>query len=62
MIDVNMFHGRLNKLTENAKPLWGKMKVNAMLAHMNDAFRIALGMKSAIDKSNFYTRNIMLRV
>ena len=50
---------RLDKLTPESKPKWGRMSVEQMLAHMNDAFKIALGMKPAIDNSNFYTRNIM---
>lgn len=60
--DINTkenFVSRLDKLTPQIKGRWGKMNVEQMLAHMNDAFRISLGMKDAIDKSNFYSRNIM---
>ena len=53
---------RINKLTPDTKGLWGKMDVSQMLTHMNDAFRIALGMKPAVDTSNFYTHYIMLPV
>ncbi len=53
---------RINKLTPETKKLWGKMDVSQMLTHMNDAFRIALGMKPAVDTSNFYTHYIMLPV
>jgi hypothetical protein len=53
---------RLNKLTPDAKGRWGKMSVTQMLTHMNDAFRIALGMKPAIDKSNFFSRYVTFNV
>lgn len=53
---------RLEKLAPDTPARWGSMKVNQMLAHMNDAHKIALGMKSAEDKSNFYTHNIMFPV
>jgi len=53
---------RLDRLTENSPRKWGKMKVNEMLAHMNDAIKISLGMKPAIDKSNFFSRNVTFNV
>ncbi|MFN8297940.1 MAG: DUF1569 domain-containing protein [Chitinophagales bacterium] len=53
---------RIEKLTPESKALWGKMSVNQMLAHMNDAFRIALGMKAAVDKSNFFWNKIAFPV
>lgn len=49
---------RLDKLTEDSPRRWGSMKVNEMLAHMNDAMKISLGMKPAVDKSNFFSRNV----
>ena len=33
-----------------------------MLAHMNDAFRISMGMKPAVDVSNFFARNVTFPV
>ena len=53
---------RLDKLTEDTPARWGSMKVNQMLAHMNDAMKISLGMKSSIDTSSFYSHYIMLPV
>jgi hypothetical protein len=53
---------RLNKLTPIQKARWGKMSSTEMLTHMNDAFRICLGMKSAIDKSNFFWNKIAFPV
>jgi Protein of unknown function (DUF1569) len=50
---------RLDQLTENSQAQWGSMRVNEMLAHMNDAIKIALGMKPAANTSNFYTHHIM---
>ena len=37
------FIERANKLTADARPLWGKMNAGAMLAHLNDSLRMALG-------------------
>ena len=34
---------RLDKLAPDMPPLWGKMSAPKMLAHMTDAFRMALG-------------------
>lgn len=50
---------RLDKLTPEGKALWGKMNVSQMLAHLNDAYRICLGMKPAKDRSTFVSRNII---
>lgn len=33
--------GRINKLTPASKPLWGKMSVDQMLAHLNVAYEMA---------------------
>jgi len=53
---------RIEKLSPDSPSRWGSMNVTQMLTHMNDAFRIALGMKPAIDKSNFFTHNITFPV
>ena len=41
--DRNVLVARLDRLTPDTKPLWGKMSAPKMLAHMTDAFRMALG-------------------
>ena len=53
---------RLNNLTPETKRRWGTMDVTQMLTHMNDAFRISLGMKPAVDKSNFFSHYITFPV
>lgn len=53
---------RLNRLTPGTKALWGSMSVTQMLAHMNDAFRLAMGMKEAKNRSNFFTNKVMFPV
>ena len=53
---------RLDKLTEHTPRRWGTMKVNQMLAHMNDAIKISLSMKPAVDKSTFFSRNVTFNV
>jgi hypothetical protein len=50
---------RIDKLQPDTPALWGTMNVSAMLAHMNDAIKIALGMKPAKDKSNWYFKHIV---
>lgn len=49
-------HARINRLNPESKAKWGTMNVTQMLTHLNDALRIALGMKEAKDRSNFFTR------
>ena len=49
---------RLDKLTETSERRWGSMKVNQMLAHMNDAHKIALGMREALDTSSFFSHHV----
>ncbi|HUS03789.1 MAG TPA: DUF1569 domain-containing protein [Chitinophagaceae bacterium] len=34
---------RINRLAADTKPLWGKMRVEQMLAHMQSPLRVALG-------------------
>jgi len=53
---------RLNQLNPETKALWGKMDATQMLTHMNDAFRIALGMKSAVNKSGFFAHYVTFPV
>jgi hypothetical protein len=53
---------RLDKLNEDSPRRWGTMKVNEMLAHMNDAIKISLGMKPAIDRSTFFSRHVTFPV
>ncbi len=42
-VDREALVARLDRLTPDTKPLWGKMSAPKMLAHMTDAFRMALG-------------------
>ena len=60
--DLHAITRRLNGLKPDSKAAWGQMKVNQMLAHMNDAFKISLGMKPAEDKSNFLSHNIIFPI
>lgn len=53
---------RLNQLSPQSKAKWGSMTVEQMLAHMNDAFKICLGMKEAKDNSNFLWQRIIFPV
>lgn len=53
---------RLSRLKPDTPAQWGAMNVAQMLAHMNDAFRLSMGMKEAVDRSNFFTNKIMFPV
>ena len=37
------FADRAQRVTADAKPGWGKMNASAMMAHINDSLRMALG-------------------
>jgi hypothetical protein len=50
---------RLNRLTPEAKALWGKMSVGEMLCHCLDGNKMALGDIPPTDRSNFFTRNFV---
>jgi hypothetical protein len=41
--DNNSIQERINKLIPDAKPLWGKMNVSQMLAHLQPAMVIRFG-------------------
>lgn len=59
---IDAINSRLNKLTPETKAQWGSMNVTQMLTHMNDAFRISLGMKESKDISNFFWNKILFPV
>ena len=39
--EVTQLIDRINRLSPNTKPLWGKMQVDQMLAHVNVAYEMA---------------------
>jgi hypothetical protein len=51
-VKVQFIH-RLEQLNENSQRHWGIMQVNEMLAHLNDAIRISMGMKPAVTNRIF---------
>ena len=53
---------RLDNLTPESKPRWGNMSVDQMLTHMNDAFKVALGMKPSKDISNVFWNKVLFPV
>ena len=55
---VQEFERRIDALEPNTKAKWGKMNATQMLTHMNDAIRIGLGMKAAVDKSNWFMNKL----
>ena len=52
--DNQEFIERINKLTEDSKPLWGKMTVSEMLAHCQCPMDVAFGKLNL--KANFVMR------
>lgn len=55
--DVAELTDRINKLTPETKPLWGKMTVGQMLAHCNVAYEMAYTNKHP--KPGFFMRLIL---
>jgi hypothetical protein len=50
---------RINKLTPESKPAWGKFSVNDMLCHCADGIKMATGEREVKEKSNFLFRNVV---
>jgi hypothetical protein len=50
---------RLTTIRPDARALWGKMSAHQMVCHLGDAFRIALGRKSARDVSGVLQRTVV---
>ncbi|MEO8766255.1 MAG: DUF1569 domain-containing protein [Ginsengibacter sp.] len=42
-VENNLVQARINKLTPGTQPLWGKMNVSQMLAHLQQPILIAFG-------------------
>jgi hypothetical protein len=55
--DVAEIIGRLDKLTANSQPLWGKMAVGQMLAHCNVTYEMVYDNKH--EKPNAFVRLIL---
>lgn len=50
---------RLGTISPESHRQWGKMTVAEMVCHLSDAFRVALGDKSAQPVSNWFARSVM---
>lgn len=50
--------GRLNKLTGEEKPAWGKMNVNQMMSHLVQTGELPFSV-SLPDKSNFFSSTLL---
>lgn len=50
---------RINNLSENKKPLWGKMNVNQMVCHCSDQLRMAMNVRQTKDVGSFITKKIL---
>ena len=56
----NEIIARINKLTPEAKGLWGKMNANQMICHCTDSLRGCLGeLDNKTDESNFLSRTLI---
>ncbi|HUZ60726.1 MAG TPA: DUF1569 domain-containing protein [Hanamia sp.] len=47
--EVRNFFQRIDELTSENKPLFGKMNVNQMICHCTDQLRLAMGAKNALE-------------
>jgi uncharacterized protein DUF1569 len=50
---------RLQRLRPNAPALWGKMNAHQMVCHLNDAFELAMGLKTASEEVTFLNRTLV---
>ena len=50
---------RLQRLTVDSRPLWGKMSAHQMICHLADSFRAATGEKGASPATNFFNRTVV---
>lgn len=50
---------RVKTVKHDRKPLWGRMDAPQMQCHLTDAFRFALGEKSATPSSGLFQRTVM---
>lgn len=50
---------RLNSLTADAEPKWGKMNAAQMCCHLSDSIRTAIGEKPCADVSSFASRAVL---
>ncbi|HEV7622185.1 MAG TPA: DUF1569 domain-containing protein [Flavisolibacter sp.] len=47
---------RFKRISENTKPIWGKMNASQMLHHLNLAIEVPLGKTQAKSRPNFITK------
>jgi hypothetical protein len=57
--DKQEIFSKLDKLTAETKPEWGKMNVNQMLHHVSTAANFAFADKAPEKKATFFNRTIM---
>jgi Protein of unknown function (DUF1569) len=52
---------RLSQLRSDSPRQWGKMTPNQMLCHLTDSFVSMMGDKTIADRSNIFTRSVMMK-
>lgn len=57
--DIKVFFERIDRLTLDHKPLFGKMNVSQMICHCADQIRMALGSKIPLEYGNVDVKEIM---
>jgi Protein of unknown function (DUF1569) len=57
--DRDSILARISSLTASDRRLWGRMTAHQMVCHQCDAFRLALGEKSASPATGFFQRTVM---
>lgn len=50
---------RINRLTPESKPAWGKMTIGEMLCHCTDGIKMSTGELAVADKSTFFLRAVI---
>jgi Protein of unknown function (DUF1569) len=57
--DYQIIVNRIRKIKIDSHRQWGQMTAHQMICHLCDPLKIALGTKSATDRSSFMLRNVV---
>lgn len=50
---------RLDTLSPNQNPVWGRMNVGQMVRHLLDTYELAMGQRTASEHSNWFQRTVI---
>jgi hypothetical protein len=50
---------RLDGLSPDSRPRWGRMNAHRMVCHLNDSFALAMSERNASENITFISRNLI---